>query len=74
VKNYGIGPCVWGADCGGNVLGGPGPPFGPPRQFRLVEQGSTPRLTFRIYRAARPVRFAAPKTPGQRNIVVQAPG
>jgi len=74
VKNYGIGPCVWGADCGGNVLGGPAPPFRPPRQFRLVEQGSTPRLSFMIYRAARPLRFPAPKTPGQRNIVVQAPG
>jgi mannosyltransferase len=74
VKNYGIGPCVWGADCGGNVLGGPGPPFKPPRQFRLVDQGLTPRLLFRTYRAARPARFAAPKTPGQRNIVVQEPG
>jgi hypothetical protein len=74
VKNYGIGPCVWGADCGGKVLGGPGPPIKPPPRFRLVERGATPRLSFRIYRAARPVRFAAPKTPGQRNIVVQEPG
>ncbi len=74
VKNYGIGPCVWGADCGGMVLGGPGPPFKPRRPFRLVDEGSTPRLLFRIYRSPRPVRFAPPKAPGQRNIVVQAPG
>jgi hypothetical protein len=74
VTNYGIGPCVWGADCGGNVLGGPGPPIKPPPQFRLVDQGSTPRLSFRIYRAPRPARFAPPGSPGQRNIVVQAPG
>jgi len=74
VKNYGIGPCFWGADCGGVVLGGSGPPIKPPRQFRLVEEGVTPRLLFRIYRAPRPVQFAPPKIPGQRNIVVQAPG
>jgi hypothetical protein len=74
VKNYGIGPCVWGADCGGMVLGGPGPPFKPRPPFKLVDQGATPRLLFKIYRAPRPVRFAPPKAPGQRNIVVQAPG
>jgi mannosyltransferase len=73
VPNYGIGPCVWGADCGGTTLGGSGPPFGAPPHFRLVEQGSTPRVTYRIYRAPRPVRFPAPKPNGQRNIVVQAP-
>jgi mannosyltransferase len=74
VTNYGIGPCVWGADCGGTVLGGSGPPFGPPPQFRLVEQGSTPRMFFRVYGAPRPVRVPAPKAPAQRNIVVQGPG
>jgi mannosyltransferase len=74
VTNYGIGPCVWGADCGGGVLGGPGPPFRPPPQFRLVRHGSTPRLFFRVYDAARPARIPAPKAPAQRNIVVQEPG
>jgi hypothetical protein len=73
VKNYGIGPCVWGADCGGMVLGGPAPPFKPRPPFQLVDQGTTPRLLFRVYRAPRPVRFSTPKF-GQRNVVVQAPG
>jgi mannosyltransferase len=74
VTDYGIGPCVWGADCGGRVLGSPDPPIKPPPQFRLVDQGSTPRLLFKIYRAPRPARFASPGSPGQRNIVVQRPG
>ena len=74
VTNYGVGPCVWGADCGGIVLGGPGPSIKPPRQFRLVDQGSTPRVFFRTYRASRPAVFAPPKSSGQRNIVIQSPG
>ncbi len=74
VKNYAIGPCVWGADCGGSVLGGPNPPFVPPPQFRLVRQGTTPRLAFRIYRAERPVPLPGPANSAQRNIVVQEPG
>jgi mannosyltransferase len=71
VPNYAIGPCWWGAACGGTA---PGPGFGPPRQFKLVGQGATPRAIYRIYRAPRPVRFPAPKTELQRNIIVQEPG
>jgi mannosyltransferase len=72
VQNYGIGPCFWGAVCGGDGLGGSGPPFQAPPQFKLVRQGSTPRVTYRIYRAARPVRLPAPE-PAQI-VVVQEPG
>jgi hypothetical protein len=74
VKNYGIGPCFWGADCGGVAYGGSGPPFEPPRGFKLVSTGTTPRITYRIYRSKRPANFPAPAQPGQRNIVVQEPG
>jgi mannosyltransferase len=72
VPNYGIGPCFWGAVCGGKGLGGSGPPIKAPRQFKLVRQGSTPRVTYRIYRAPKPVRLPSPK-PGQV-VVVQEPG
>ena len=73
VRNYGIGPCYWGADCGGIAFGSSGPPFEPPRQFKLVREGSTPRVTYRIYRAKRPVRLPAPQ-PGAQNILLQQPG
>jgi len=43
-----------------------------PRRFKLVRQGSTPRVTYRVYRASKPVRLPATE-PGQV-IVVQAPG
>jgi hypothetical protein len=72
VPDYGIGLCSWGAICGGVGLGGSGPPFQAPPQFKLVRQGSTPRVTYRIYRASRPVRMPAPE-PGQV-VVVQEPG
>jgi mannosyltransferase len=74
VRNYAIGPCWWGADCGGVAFGRAGPSFGPPPQFRLVGQGSTPRVTYRIYRATRPVRFPAPQRASAFNFVVQEPG
>ncbi|MGH2925406.1 MAG: glycosyltransferase family 39 protein [Solirubrobacterales bacterium] len=73
VRNYGIGPCFWGADCGGNAFGGSGPPFGPPPDFRLVRQGATARATYRVYRAPRPTALPAAGS-GQRNIVVQGAG
>jgi len=72
VPNYAIGPCFWGAVCGGKALGGPAPPYTAPRQFKLVRQGSTPRVTYRIYRAPRPVRLPSPE-PGQV-VIVQQPG
>jgi mannosyltransferase len=72
VRNYGIGLCFWGAVCGGEGLGGSGPPFQAPPQFKLVREGSTPRVTYRIYRAKRPVRLPSPD-PGQV-VVVQNPG
>ncbi len=74
VRNYGIGPCFWGADCGGQGLGGAAPPFGPPPQFTLVRQGTTPRVAYRIYRAPRPVALPAPRSSAQRNLVVQGAG
>jgi mannosyltransferase len=73
VPNYGVGPCWWGAVCGGNAYGGSGPSLRAPAPFRLVDQGSTPRITYRIYRAKRPVRIPAPTTRYQSDIVVQAP-
>jgi hypothetical protein len=69
VPDYGIGLCSWGAICGGVGLGGSGPPVHAPPQFKLVRQGSTPRVTYRIYRAGRPIRLRAAK-PGEV-IVVQ---
>jgi mannosyltransferase len=72
VANYGIGPCVWGAICGGKGLGGPAPPFKAPRQFKLVRSGSTPRVTYRIYRAKTPVRLPSPE-PGQVVLIQQPP-
>ncbi len=72
VPNYGIGPCFWGSDCGGEGLGGSGPPIKAPRQFKLVRSGQTPRVIYRIYRAPRPTRIPSPK-PGQV-VIVQAPG
>ncbi len=74
VPNYAIGPCYWGALCGGQYLGGPGPGLPPPPQFRLVGQGSTTRVIYRIYRAPRPVRFPAPKMAGAFSFLVQKPG
>jgi hypothetical protein len=71
VPNYGIGPCFWGTICGGDGLGGAGPPFKAPPPFKEVGQGSTPRLTYRIYRAPRPVRLPALE-PAQI-VVVQQP-
>ncbi len=71
VPNYGIGPCWWGANCGGDVRGGSGPPFGAPRPFKLVDQGSTPRVRYRIYRAPRPVVLPAATT--LHNVIVQTP-
>jgi mannosyltransferase len=73
VPNYGIGPCWWGAVCGGNAYGGSGPSLRAPAPFRLVDQGSTPRITYRIYRAKRPVQIPAPASAYQSDIVVQAP-
>jgi mannosyltransferase len=70
VPDYRIGPCFWGADCGGIALGGAGPPFDAPPPFKLVGQGSTPRVTYRVYRANRPVRL--PTVQGQ-NVIVQEP-
>jgi hypothetical protein len=72
VPNYGIGVCTWGSVCGGIGLGGSGPPFKAPPQFQQVGQGSTPRVTYRIYRAPKPVRLPATE-PGEV-IVVQEPG
>jgi mannosyltransferase len=72
VRKYGIGVCSWGAVCGGHAPGGPGPPFRAPPQFKLVRQGSTPRVTYRIYRAPTPVRLPSPE-PGQV-VIVQEPG
>ena len=42
VRNYGIGPCFWGAVCGGIGLGGSGPPFKAPPQFQLRRSGLDP--------------------------------
>jgi hypothetical protein len=72
VPDYGIGLCSWGAICGGIGLGGSGPPLHAPPQFKFVRQGSTPRVTYRIYRAGRPIRLR-PTNPGEV-IVVQEPG
>ena len=72
VPNDAIGPCFWGAICGGEGLGGSGPPFAAPRPFKLVDQGSTPRLIYRIYRAPRPVRL--PATEPAQIVVLQEPG
>jgi hypothetical protein len=72
VHDYAIGLCFWGAVCGGKALGSSGPPFRAPPQFKLVREGSTPRVSYRIYRAKRPVRLPAPE-PGQV-VVVQKPG
>jgi hypothetical protein len=71
VHVYGIGICSWGAVCGGDAPGGAGPPLKAPPQFKLVRQGSTPRVTYRIYRAKRPVRLPAPE-PGQV-VIAQEP-
>ncbi len=71
VPNYAIGPCWWGAACGGETRGGSGPPFPAPSQFRLVRKGSTARVTYRIYRARRPVVLPHPTT--LHNVIVQAP-
>jgi mannosyltransferase len=71
VPNYGIGPCFWGALCGGKGIGGSGPPIKAPPQFKLVGQGSTPRVTYRIFRASKPTRVPSPTT-GQVVVVQQA--
>jgi hypothetical protein len=71
VRVYGIGICSWGAVCGGNAPGGSAPPLKAPPQFELVREGSTPRVTYRIYRAMRPVRLPSPE-PGQV-VIVQEP-
>jgi hypothetical protein len=71
VRKYGIGICSWGAVCGGDAPGGPGPPLKAPPQFKLVQQGSTPRVTYRVYRSKRPVRLPAVE-PGQV-VIVQEP-
>jgi mannosyltransferase len=72
VPNYGIGPCFWGSVCGGEGLGGSGPPIKAPRQFKLVRSGETPRVIYRVYRAPRPTRIPSP-TPGQI-VIVQGSG
>jgi len=76
VHSYAVGPrpCYWGPVCGGIDWAQRGPGFGPPQQFKLIGQGSTPRVTYRIYRTARPVRLPTPRTSAQRNIIVQEPG
>ncbi len=71
-KDYGIGPCFSGAVCGGETPAGREPPFKAPPQFRLVREGQTPRVTYRIYRAPKPVRLPSP-LPGQV-VLVQQPG
>jgi mannosyltransferase len=72
VPDYGIGPCFWGAVCGGKGLGGSGPPIKAPHQFRLVGSGSTPRVSYEVYRSKRPTRIPSPAT-GQV-VIVQDPG
>ncbi len=82
VPNYGIAPCFWGAVCGGEGLGGSGPPIKYSlsgdhparwaRRFRLVGSGSTPRVNFNVYRSKRPTRVPSPD-PGQV-VIVQQPG
>ena len=70
VRDYGVGPCWWGAMCGRESE----PSLRAPAPFKLVDQGSTPRITYRTYRAKRSIRIPPPATGFQRNIVVQAPG
>jgi hypothetical protein len=72
VPDYGIGPCFWGALCGGEGIGGSAPPIKAPAGFRLVGSGSTARVNFNVYRSRRPTRIPAPTT-GQV-VIVQDPG
>jgi mannosyltransferase len=71
VPNYAIGACFWGADCGGDGLGGSGPPIKAPPRFKLVRSGATPRVIYRVYRSPKPIRIPSPKT-GQI-VIVQDP-
>lgn len=72
VSDYGIGQCWWGSICGGDV-GDAEPPFEVPARFELVDEGSTARFDYRLYRA--PVRINVSLTaqaPSTR-VFVQAP-
>ena len=49
--DYGVGPCWWGAGCGGSPATAP---VRAPRGFALVDEGATPLFEYRRYRAREP--------------------
>jgi mannosyltransferase len=74
VTDYSLGACWWGAICGGRGAGSPSP-FEVPAGFELVDEGSTSRLDYRLYRASEPIPLrGSPESPtSQATAFVQAP-
>ena len=60
VPDYAIGPCFWGADCGGKGIGAPRPRSRPRARSGWIGSGSTPRVNYNVFRSKRPARVPSP--------------
>jgi mannosyltransferase len=72
VNDYGVGPCWWGAVCGGERLFPVSEPPSPETAPRLRTSGETERLRFRVYEG-RPSLTLPPPTLFQPYVLVGPP-